>query len=107
MTDSTQRRVFVARSLASACAVFVSPLVVRAAPARVEESDETAQGLGYKHDTTKVDNKRYPNHTAAQTCLNCSFWQGSATDEWAGCAMFGRKQISAKGWCGAWAKKPG
>jgi len=106
MTDSTQRRIFVTRTLTGACALIASPLAVRAQPARVDEADETAVALGYKHDTSKVDNKRFPNHSAAQTCLNCSFFQGSATDEWGGCAMFGRKQIAAKGWCSAWAKKP-
>ncbi len=106
MTSMT-RRIVVFRTLASACAVLVSPIAARAAPARVEESDETAQALGYKHDTTKVDKARYPKHTAEQRCSNCSFWQGSASDEWGGCAMFGRKQIAAGGWCNAWAKKPG
>lgn len=74
------------------------------AQARVDEADETAVGLGYKHDTTRVDGKKYPQHKADQTCSNCAFWQGSASDAWAGCSMFGRKHIAAKGWCVAWRK---
>lgn len=107
MIASPSRRVFMLRSAAGACAALAVPMWTHAAPARVEESDETAQALGYRHDTNKVDQARYPKHTADQRCSNCSFWQGSASDEWGGCAMFGRKQIAAAGWCSAWAKKPG
>lgn len=74
------------------------------AQAKVDEADETAVGLGYRHDTTKVDARKYPQHKAEQKCNNCQFWQGSATDAWAGCAMFGRKQIAANGWCVAYKK---
>ena len=103
----TSRRIFIGRSIAATCAALAGPTLVRAAPARVEETDETALALGYKHDTGKVDQQRYPKHTAAQRCANCSFFQGGAADEWGGCAMFGRKQIAAAGWCSAWAAKPG
>jgi hypothetical protein len=106
MKDTT-RRIFITRTLASGCAVLACPAITQAAPARVEESDETAQALGYRHDTGKVDKQRYPKHAATQRCTNCSFFQGSATDEWGGCAMFGRKQIAGAGWCSAWAAKPG
>lgn len=105
MTDTT-RRIFIARTVAQGCAGLALPLMVRAAPARVDEADDTAVGLGYRHDTHQVDAKRYPNHTPAQRCSGCSFFQGAANDEWAGCAMFGRKQIAANGWCSAWARKP-
>ena len=105
MTPKT-RRIFLTRTLAGTCAVLAAPVVSRAAPPRVDEGDETAQALGYRHDTNKVDKKRYPNHTVSQTCANCSFFQGAATDAWGGCAMFGRKQIAGPGWCSAWARKP-
>jgi hypothetical protein len=103
----TTRRIFIVRGMAGACAVLAAASAAHAAPPRVDEADETALALGYKHDTHKVDTKRYPNHTAAQKCSNCSFFQGAANDEWGGCAMFGRKHIAGPGWCAAWAKKPG
>lgn len=106
MKDTT-RRIFITRTLASGCAMLASSAVTQAAPTRVDEADETAQALGYKHDTAKVDKKRFPKHSAMQRCTNCSFFQGSASDEWGGCAMFGRKQIAGPGWCSAWAPKPG
>ena len=104
MKDTT-RRIFIVRGAACACVALGAPFVAHAA-SHVEETDETAVALGYRHDTSKVNKQRYPNHAAAQHCGNCSFFQGAATDEWGGCAMFGRKHIAARGWCSAWAKKP-
>ena len=96
------RRVFMLTLAAGSSALLASGGAH--AQAKVEESDETAVALGYRHDTTKVDGRKYPTHKADQKCNNCQFWQGSATDAWAGCAMFGRKQIAAAGWCTAWKK---
>jgi hypothetical protein len=98
------RRIFVMRSLAGGCAALAGPALVRAA-ARVDEADEAAVALGYRHDTKLVDGKRFPKHDAAQRCGGCSFFQGAPADEWGGCAMFGRRQIAANGWCSAWASK--
>ena len=104
--EAATRRVFVGRAAAGACIVALVPHRALAQPARVEETDETAVQLGYKHDTKKVDAKRYPKHAATQRCVNCALWQGAAADPWGGCAMFGRKQIAAEGWCMAWVAKP-
>lgn len=96
------RRVFLLRAVAATSLAGAATAAL--AQTKVEESDETAVGLGYKHDTTKVDARKYPQHRADQKCNNCQFWQGSATDAWAGCSMFGRKHIAAAGWCLAWKK---
>jgi hypothetical protein len=98
---SRPRRVFLLSVAATGGALATGSLH---AQARVDEADENAIALGYKHDTTKVDGKKFPTHKPDQKCNNCQFWQGSATDAWGGCAMFGRKQIAAAGWCVAWKK---
>ena len=100
------RRVVIIRAAAGACAVLAAPLLAQTSPSRVDEADDTARTLGYRHDTTQVDAQRFPKHAATQRCANCGFFQGSASDAWAGCAFFGRKQIAAAGWCSAWAAKP-
>lgn len=99
---SSPRRVFLLRVAATTS--LLGAAAGASAQTKVEETDETAVGLGYKHDTTKVDGKKYPQHKAEQKCSNCGFWQGGASDAWAGCAMFGRKQIAGNGWCMAWKK---
>ena len=101
------RRAFAGCAMAGGCLAALAPVAALAAAPRVEESDETAVALGYKHDTKAVDAKKYPKHAATQRCVNCSMWQGAAADPWGGCAMFGRKQIAAEGWCMAWVTKPG
>ena len=69
MTDTT-RRIFIARSLAGGCAVAGLGLATSArAATHVEETDETAVGLGYHHDTTLADQKKYPAHTPQQRCV--------------------------------------
>ena len=102
-----QRRSFLITLVAASGATSALNAAAQGTPAHVDEADDTAMALGYKHDTTKVDAKKYPSHTAAQKCNNCSFWQAGAADAWGGCAMFGRKHVNAAGWCTAWAKKPG
>lgn len=104
MTHSS-RRIFIARSLAGGCALAGLGNAAQAA-AHVEETDETAVALGYHHDTKLTDAKKYPNHTPQQRCVDCAFWQATPTDAWGGCAMFGRKQVAAGGWCSAFSKKP-
>lgn len=96
---TTQRRVFIAQLMAVGCTSLHAQ-----ASKQVDEASEQAVTLGYKHDTTKVDTKRYPQHRPTQRCNNCSFWQGKPDDAWAGCAMFSRKQIAGPGWCQVWAK---
>jgi hypothetical protein len=100
-SPSSPRRVFLLQAVAGSSLIATGALQ---AQTRVEEADENAAALGYKHDSSKIDGKKYPAHQAAQKCNNCQFWQGSATDAWAGCSMFGRKQIAAAGWCLAYKK---
>lgn len=102
MKDITRRR-FVGHTLARAAVIAIVPMAAVAAP-HVAEEDETAVALGYRHDTRQVDGQKFAKHRPEQRCSNCSFFQGAATDEWGGCAMFGRKQVAAAGWCNAWNK---
>ena len=76
-----------------------------AAQAKVDEKDPQAVALGYVHDTTKADSKKYPKHSNDQKCANCALFQGKPTDAWGGCPLFGTKLVAGPGWCSAWAKK--
>lgn len=100
---SSTRRTFVVQ-LAGAGALIAAPIAY-AQGAKVEETDAQAAALGYRADTAKVDEKKYPKHAAAQKCANCQLFQGKAGDAAGGCPIFAGKQVSAAGWCSAWAKK--
>jgi hypothetical protein len=72
---------------------------------RVDEKDAQAQALGYKHDASKVDKKKFAKFDPSQTCANCQLYQGKPKDAWGPCLIFPGKDVNAKGWCSAWAKK--
>lgn len=107
MNHST-RRVFVQRLAATGTvglgALQAMPAMAQAA-AMVDEKSPQAAGLGYAADTTKVDAKKYPKHTAEQKCANCQLFGGKPADKAGNCPLFAGKQVAASGWCSAYVKK--
>lgn len=99
---NSNRRVFLFQALSASTAVLSTQAI---AQAKLEEKDPQAVALGYLHDTTKVDAKKFPKHANAQKCNNCQLYAGKAADAWAACPIFGGKQVAGNGWCSAWAKK--
>jgi putative hemolysin len=100
----TTRRTFLATLPAATLALTVAH-TTSAQPARLEDSDSIAVSLGYKHDASKVDTKKFATYAAGRNCANCQLYQGKATDAWAACAPVGGKLVNGKGWCAAWSKK--
>jgi hypothetical protein len=99
----TNRRVFLMQ-VAAGGAVLAATTQAQA-QAKVDEKSPQSVALGYVHDTTKADTKKYPKHANAQKCNNCALYQGKVTDAWAGCPLFGTSLVAGPGWCSAWAKK--
>ena len=98
----SNRRVFMMQIAAGSALLATS---AAKAQAKLDENDPQATAVGYKHDTTKVDAKKFPKHEKAQKCANCQLFQGKAADAWGGCPLFGAKQVAGNGWCSAYAKK--
>ena len=101
--SNTNRRIFLMQLAAGSTALAAAQ--VQAQAAKVDEKDPQAVALGYVHDTTKADAKKFPKHTKDQKCNNCALFQGKPADAAGGCPLFGVKQVAAAGWCSAWAKK--
>ncbi len=101
--SNTSRRVFLMQ--AAACGSVLVAARAEAQAAKLDEKDPQAVALGYVADTSKADTKKFPKHTKDQKCSNCALFQGKAADAWAGCPLFGVKQVANGGWCSAWAKK--
>jgi hypothetical protein len=78
---------------------------VVSAQAKLNDKDPQAVALGYVADSTKVDKKKYPNHTDEQRCSGCQLFSGKAADATAACAVFSGKQVAGIGWCSVHAKK--
>lgn len=85
------------RCLGSAAAALLLAPLARAELAPLTENDPTAQALGYRIDAAQVDEAKFPQHKAGQTCASCKFFQSGA------CQLFPGKQVSDKGWCSAFA----
>lgn len=102
---SLDRRGFVKLGVAVA---VTAPLVGQAVQAadlpQLSEDDPTAKALGYRHDTTKVDQAKFPNHKPDQNCANCKLIQGEAADGWIRCQLFPGKLVNTNGWCAGWVK---
>lgn len=102
----SNRRIFL-KSLSQIAAASAMGVAIgaRAQAAKLDEANPQAVALGYKHDTTKVDKAKYPNHTVAQHCGNCALYQGKAGDAAGGCPLFAAKVVDVNGWCSAYSKK--
>jgi High potential iron-sulfur protein len=102
---SSTRRSFMMKVIGTGAAWAAAQGVAQAAPP-VDEADAQAKSLGYRKDTTKVDAKAFPKHTAQQKCGGCQLYQGKPGDAAGACGIFAGKDVSATGWCSAWMKKP-
>jgi hypothetical protein len=97
------RRTFVIHSVVGASALATGSLAF--AQTMVLDTDPQAIALGYKNDASKADKAKYPKYAAGQNCANCALYQAKAGDPVGACPLFAGKQVSAKAWCSAWAKK--
>jgi hypothetical protein len=102
MTTSSNRRVFMLHVVAAGTALACG--AARGASKKVEESEPKAASLGYKHDSSQVDKKRFPKHGAAERCSGCMAWLGKPTDPWAECDLLVDRMVSTTGWCSSYVK---
>jgi hypothetical protein len=100
----TSRRHFVL-TIPAAALSLVALRTASAQAAKLEETDTVAVSLGYRHDASKVDAKKFPAFAAGRNCANCQLYQGKAGEAWGACGAVGGKLVNAKGWCVAWVKK--
>jgi hypothetical protein len=105
MTTRRQFMLTVVPAVAAVAALSTATSAQAQAAVHVDEKEPGAAGLGYKHDATKVDAKKYATYKAGAVCGNCQFYQGKPTDAWGACPLLGGKQANAKGWCSGYAKK--
>ncbi|MDF3833084.1 high-potential iron-sulfur protein [Cupriavidus basilensis] len=90
------------KTMPVAMAASLAAMATPAGAAELDEKDPQAVKLGYKADTRKVDQARYPGHAPSQTCANCQLFQEGSSPATGGCVLFGDKQVAAAGWCSAW-----
>lgn len=103
MNNTPTRRAFMMTVAAGSAALAATRVGAQAKV--VDEKDPQAAALGYLADSTKVDTKKFPKHTAADKCASCQLYQGKAGDATGGCPLYAGKVVPANAWCSAWVKK--
>ena len=101
----TTRRTFMMQVAVGSSALAGASVAMAQTPAKVDEKDPQAAALAYAADTTKVDMKKFPKHTAEQKCSTCQLYTGKAKEATGPCSLFAGKHVTANGWCSAWVKK--
>ncbi len=84
---------------------FAAPAPAAGNAPKLDPNDPQAKALNYTHDAKTVKN---PARTADnQICATCMHFTADSKAAWGPCNIFGGKLVAGKGWCSAWAAKPG
>lgn len=105
MKKPITRRSFISKT-ASFCGVSIISNIAMG-QSMVDENDPQAKALGYKIDGTRVNVNKYPTYAASQRCGTCALFLGKAGDSSGKCPLFAGGQVSAFGWCAAYARNGG
>ena len=101
----TSRREFVLKIVPLAgAATALSQLAVADEVPLLTETDPMALALGFKLDTSKADQAKYPKHDAEQFCQRCIHFT-TPTADLARCDLF-NKRVPKHGWCSGFSKRP-
>lgn len=97
------RRVFMLQVVAGTSALASAELMAQEkaiSTVKLTEEDSYAKSMGFRYDTTQVDQKKYPRHDAAtQQCSKCQLFSGKEGEEWGPCSFFGGRLVNRGGWC--------
>ena len=107
ISRQARRRFLQIATAGVAAAPFCGVRLVRVAEAqeRVEEDEELAQQVGYKHNASDVDPNEWPDYEQGEICANCQLYHGEQGAEWGPCDIFALRLVSANGWCVTWLQK--
>ncbi len=92
------RRVFVLKLItASAGAALAQQASAQAE--KLTEADAYAKSMGFRLDTNKVDQAKYPRHEAAsQQCSKCQLYDAKSGGL-GECSFYGGRLVPEGGWC--------
>ena len=100
------RRTFLIQVAVGTCAVAASRFASAEEAAadakpkgKLTETDAYAKSMGFRLDTTQVDQAKYPQHTVEQHCAKCQLYSGKEGDPEGPCSFFGGRIVPVNGWC--------
>jgi hypothetical protein len=92
------RRTFILQ-LAVGTSTIALATRVAAEDERVTETDPYARSMGFRVDTSQVDQARYPRHATDQHCSKCQLFSGKAGEPLGPCSFYGGRLVPINGWC--------
>ena len=100
---SPHRRTFMLRAVA-ATAVLGSARLQAAEKEEtsdepVLETDSYPKSMGFRIDTAKVDQVKFPRHDVSQHCSECQLFSGKAGEPTGHCSFYGGRVVPVNGWC--------
>jgi hypothetical protein len=72
---------------------------VRAEEEKVTEADPYARSMGFRTDTARVDQVKYPKHDETQHCSSCQLFSGKTGEATGPCSFYGGRLVPVNGWC--------
>jgi hypothetical protein len=98
------RREFVLWAIPAAGVAALVPVSALADVPLLAESDAMARAMGFRLDTTRADQAKYPKHTNDQMCARCLHFTVPGADS-ARCDLF-NKIVPKGGWCSGFTQRP-
>lgn len=93
------RRTFTLHVIAGGSALAASSFAAAQETEKVTEADPYAKSMGFRLDTAKVDQAKYPRHTVEQRCNVCQLYSGKTGDPLGPCSFYGDRLVPPDGWC--------
>jgi hypothetical protein len=95
---SLTKRALMLRVISAAGLLAVGDTQRAFAADKLSPTDPYAKAMGFKLNTTEVDQAKYPRHTTEQACHNCQLWNGGTADM-GNCSFFNDALTPKNGWC--------
>jgi hypothetical protein len=97
--DQCNRRIFTLRVIACTSAFAATGASRADELERVTEADPYAKSMGFRLDTTQVDQVKFPRHDVSQHCGVCQLFSGKPGEALGPCSFYGGRLVSVNGWC--------
>jgi hypothetical protein len=98
-----KRRDFVLKVVPLVGGVTMAPRVAFAEVPALAEDDKMAIAMGFRLQTERADQAKYPKHTNEQNCAKCLHY-GTANAEMARCDLF-NKMVPKGAWCSGYSRR--
>jgi hypothetical protein len=98
MNPKLTKRALILRAVSGAGLLAIGSPNITLAADKLSPTDPYAKAMGFKLNTTEVDQAKYPRHTEEQACHSCQLWNGG-TAELGNCSFFNDAITPKNGWC--------